>query len=873
MFALGSWLPLTAGSDGLVDPSLQGPALSSGSVSQILPRIDGSLLVQGSFSTFNGLRTGSNARILADGSVGSAFVQLPGVGPESIYGLLLPASANDLWLLYPGEPLWLLYRLNAQGVPVASIDPWESFGAVFDTIAPAPNGDLYAGGDFTYYSGFADYNYLLRLRPDLTLDATFYTYTDARVREVLVQPDGNLLIAGDLGSVGNQSAPGHYLRLLANGQPDPSFTPGIGAGPSAIPKPLMVDSQGRSYWTSQIGVQLTSFNGEPRNHLVRLLPNGSVDLTFNAQLPLRAGVSAVRETSDGKLLVAGFFDSIGGGSRSNVARLTDSGALDASFNAGPMGTGSVEALAPAPGGGWYLGGGFAAVQGMARGAIARVDASGALDATFVPNPGAAGGSPEIRAVLPLPDGRLLVGGGFTSLAPGVPGTGILRVLANGTLDPTFSTGPQPQVGSVSSIVRLPDGRLLVSGGFREMGGQPRNNIARLFPDGSLDPTFDPGAGFSAAPLGIRVLSDGSVVAVGAFREYDGLPAPGIIRLTADGARHPAFNAGSGFAASNSVSAFAVGPGDRIVAVGNLTNYAGIPRMRAVEILPTGAVSNSALGTTNILQSGLGSVAISPSGATFVGRGPRVFRFDPAGVHDATYPGLLPTPSPGGSTQTFALLAHPDGSVLAGSDAVHRLRPDGTLDPEFQAPVALSRDFGYPVGSGRPGRIRTLMFGPNNASILVGGYFQTLGGQERSGFARLLARPYDAWLGEHFNAAELADPAISGDLADPDGDGIANLLEYAFTMGPRGNGQAGLPTSALVQRRGESALELSFTRRKLPHGLAYAVEASTDLEDWSPASLTEVEVIDQGSSERVTVRDSVGLPPGGRRFLRLRVSRG
>ena len=47
--------------------------------------------------------------------------------------------------------------------------------------------------------------------------------------------------------------------------------------------------------------------------------------------------------------------------------------------------------------------------------------------------------------------------------------------------------------------------------------------------------------------------------------------------------------------------------------------------------------------------------------------------------------------------------------------------------------------------------------------------------------------YGAWKALHFNAVELADPAISGDHADPDGDDFTNQSEYVAGTDPRNGG--------------------------------------------------------------------------------------
>ena len=44
-------------------------------------------------------------------------------------------------------------------------------------------------------------------------------------------------------------------------------------------------------------------------------------------------------------------------------------------------------------------------------------------------------------------------------------------------------------------------------------------------------------------------------------------------------------------------------------------------------------------------------------------------------------------------------------------------------------------------------------------------------------------PWDQWRLEMFSSAQLAEPSISGERGDPDGDGLSNLIEYAFNTHP------------------------------------------------------------------------------------------
>lgn len=133
-------------------------------------------------------------------------------------------------------------------------------------------------------------------------------------------------------------------------------------------------------------------------------------------------------------------------------------------------------------------------------------------------------------------------------------------------------------------------------------------------------------------------------------------------------------------------------------------------------------------------------------------------------------------------------------------------------------------------------------------------------------------PFDDWRAVHFDSAELDDPAISGEEANPSGDGIVNLLKYAFDLNPKAiSSRDELPVPAVTGDR----LTLEFTRVKAATDIAYIAEVSGNLETWNsgPGFVEQTGTIDHGETETVTVRDAEQLPePPARRFMRVRVER-
>lgn len=130
---------------------------------------------------------------------------------------------------------------------------------------------------------------------------------------------------------------------------------------------------------------------------------------------------------------------------------------------------------------------------------------------------------------------------------------------------------------------------------------------------------------------------------------------------------------------------------------------------------------------------------------------------------------------------------------------------------------------------------------------------------QSGFA--------AWRQSTFTSAELANPAISGANADPDHDGLANLLEYALGFEPRtAASTSGLPGVAASA----SEWTYTYTRPSDRSDVTYAVEISPNLTSWTTTNVTHELVSTNAVAGTQTWRARVPLTTGANVFFRLKV---
>lgn len=345
-----------------------------------------------------------------------------------------------------------------------------------------------------------------------------------------------------------------------------------------------------------VGGDFGSIGGVVRSGIARLNPDGSVDPDFNPNPSLNGSVYGMAVQPDGKIILVGSFIAKpggtfgGGGFHVDITRLNQDGSYDTGFTPGHVdGTGLeelVRSVAVQPDGKILIGGSFTSIDGIARNNAARLNADGTLDAGFNPNL-----NNRAFGVAVQPDGKSLVWGEFTNVG-GVTRNRIARLNVDGTLDAGFN--PNAGSGGVMSLVTLPDGKILAGGGFNTIGGVSRSYIARLHPNGSVDTGFNANAG--AVVYSIAVQADGKILTGGYFTEMGGVTRKRMARLHADGTLDPVFNPD----ANDGVHAIAIQPDGRILIGGKFSTISGITR-NGLARLPNDMAPSRALSVAGSSQ--------------------------------------------------------------------------------------------------------------------------------------------------------------------------------------------------------------------------------------------------------------------------------
>ena len=278
------------------------------------------------------------------------------------------------------------------------------------------------------------------------------------------------------------------------------------------------------------------------------------------------------------------------------------------------------------------------------------------------------------------NGQILVGGNFTQVNS-VPENYIARLNTNGSLDTAFLSGLSGADGPVYALASQTNGRILMGGAFTSVNGVFLNHIARLMTDGSLDTSFNPGAGADGAVYALAetfISGTREIYVGGAFSNINNVASPGIARLNDNGTVDASFTTGSG--ADGAVYAIAVYPTNSI--------YAG-------KVLIGGAFTH--YNGTNLNY---------------------IARLNADGSVDTTF-----NPGSAANGTVNAIAIQLDGRVLVGGsffqfngvplNRIARLNADGSLDAGFTAAI----------GSGVNNTVKGIVLQADNRIVLVGQFTQ------------------------------------------------------------------------------------------------------------------------------------------------------
>ncbi len=505
-----------------------------------------------------------------------------------------------------------------------------------------------------------------------------------------VDAAGRVLVGGTFDLL-NGEVRGKFARLLASGQPDPSFGAG-GVGANGSVRAIVPLPNGQYL----IGGTFTRYDGQTAGRVARLNANGSLDATFNpGGLGADALVLSLAVDGQGRVLVGGMFHRFNGQPAAGLVRLSAAGVPDPTFSFTTSADENiVYTIVPDPAGKLLIGGyqyfeapGVYPFDGM----LYRLLPSGAIDPTFTDSL-----TPEdlvFRLAL-LPTGKVLIGGFLFTDNTYQSSRGVQRLNSDGSPDAGFVTlAPN---GYVRDIAVLPNQQVLVVGSGLSQNGSPTKRVLRLQADGTLDPTF-------TAPTtsgGVNVVAAGpgaSILLGGSFQQVGGQAIAGVARLTAAGPPDAGFTPSS-FQAYATIAALGRQSGDQLVASGNFGTIGGTARPQLVRF-----TANGALDPSFQLDPAVATLMVSPpvisigaNDRVFTSADDHVYRLQPNGTRDASFDDGAGATGYNSSVNLQGVREQPDGRVLVWGffkrfngtpvASVVRLTASGAVDPTFTSPL-------------------------------------------------------------------------------------------------------------------------------------------------------------------------------------------
>ncbi len=564
-----------------------------------------------------------------------------------------------------------------------------SQGAISQTIVQ-PDGKILIAGSFQVVGKYGRRN-IARLNTDGSIDLTFSSpellnssFSDSFVKKLVLQSDGKILVGGEFSitNLGNRG----LIRLNPNGSLDADFSNSTMVSATSGIADLALTLDGKIIYSTfnavvrlnsdgtldrQASGNLSQFAAQSDGKIIAYSESSfrisryNQDLTVDGSFPSIPISGTVRDIviqADGKFLIAGGLFAVNGFTINRIARINSAGTIDASFNIGTIGANQpIEVIKLLANGKILIGGAFTTLNNTAANHLARLNsADGSLDTTF--NLGNTADA-IVNDLALQADGKIV-----TASVP------MFRLNADGAIDSSFTSPIIGSAGTVSKVLVQPDNKILVGGYFTRANEKQINGLARFNADGTVDNSFNQTATLNASVLSIALQPDGKIIAVG-----NGFG--GAVRLNSDGSLDRYINVGSVTYDVN------LQPDGKII----FSTQTLIFRFNA-----DGTIDNSfPLPSTN--GGIISGTTVQPDGKILVVGNftqisgtsrSRVARLNADGTVDASF-----NPLGGANAAVYEVVMQTDGKIIVGGDFtgfnfdtgkkyLARLNSDGSLDTTF-----------------------------------------------------------------------------------------------------------------------------------------------------------------------------------------------
>nr|WP_294785028.1 T9SS sorting signal type C domain-containing protein [uncultured Flavobacterium sp.] len=564
---------------------------TTGIIYDIAQQLDGKIIIVGSFTKYTNSTVNRVARLLPNGALDSSFLTGSGsalnithVRVTSNQKIILTGNFSTFNTIAANR----IIRLNENG----SFDPSFNYGTGFNddvnAIALCPDGKIIVGGNFTTYKDITA-NRIICLNEDGTKNESFQTgtgFSKEGIQVLKINANGDIMAGGSFTGFYNNAEVNRVVFLNSDGTLKSDFDMGSGPASASV---LCLEFDEEDSWF--IGGSFSVFDGLNQGRLAKIDRDGERDIAYLASgVGFDNSVSTVLPLPDKKTIVGGSFKKFNGESVSRIACLLENGSNDIAFNSQKSGANNlVKATALQADGKIILAGNFTKYNDVTMNRIVRINSNGEIDNSF--NIGE-GFNAQVYALAIQSDQKIIVAGNFIKYnGSTVNATRIVRLLSDGTKDPSFNTGLGADA-IIETLAMQSDGKILVGGRFKTFNGLPIAGLVRLNSDGSIDASFNIQNGFDKNVYAIGLQSDKKIVVGGSFLTFNGTSQKRILRLNTDGSLDTSFESGTGFSKGD-VRTILIQPDDRILLGGAFSGtYKNTAVSRLIRLLPSGAYDNS-----------------------------------------------------------------------------------------------------------------------------------------------------------------------------------------------------------------------------------------------------------------------------------------
>jgi uncharacterized delta-60 repeat protein len=471
------------------------------------------------------------------------------------------------------------------------------------------------------------------------------------VTAAAIDGDDSIYVAGRFTSYSG-SAAGGIIKLLPGGIVDTTFNVGEGINPNGYIYTIKLDSFNNLYVG---GNDITSYSGSAVTNLFKINSDGTLDTSFNTGIieyddgsfSYSSDIIALDFDSNDKLYVGGYFTTYSGSSASGIVKINPNGTIDNSFN---IGTGFIDSGLP---GGVY-------------------------------------------AITIDENEKVYVGGYFQEYSGSLDNNYIIRLNADGTKDTAFdnSTGFN---STVYAFQLDSNGKLYVGGQFTTYKGATNNRIIRLNADGTKDTAFDNSTGFNSTVRVLQLDSNGKLYVGGNFSTYKGATNLFVTRLNPDGTKDTGFD--NSTEVDNIISALQIDSNGKLYIGGFFTKYKDNISPFFVQVNDNGTIGNSTY-VVNVNNTGFDDLvwttAYASDGKLYVGGRfttyngvscNRLVRLNQNGTIDDTFDVGI-----GFNSDVISIALTSDDKIYVGgafstykgatNNRIIRLNSDGTKDTAF-----------------------------------------------------------------------------------------------------------------------------------------------------------------------------------------------